>query len=184
MYINNLPKRINSLLELILIANNTSILITTRNFEDFFSVSNLVLSCMIEWFKANKLVLTLGKTNIIKPVTLNSSIYTLTTGYKDKYTEETVYTHFVLQLNSHLNWKDHIGQMIPKLSAACYTVRLMFHISNIITLKSVYFAYFHFIIQYGIIEWGEGEFFQHLEDIYFTKRKSSALWVLHILEPL
>jgi len=115
IYINNLPKRINSLLELILFANDTSTLITTRNFEDFFSVSNLVLSCMIEWFKANKLVLTLEKTNIIKPETLNSSVYALATGYKDKYTEETVHTHFlVLQPNSHLIWKNHIDQMIPK----------------------------------------------------------------------
>jgi len=61
----------------------------------------------------------------------------------------------VLQLDNHLNWKDHIDQLIPKLSAACYTVRLMFHISNIITLKSVYFAYFQFTMQYGMLRWGE-----------------------------
>ena len=103
---------------------------------------------MIEWFKANKLVLTLEKTNIIKLEILNS--------YKDKYIEETEYIKFlVLELNNHLNWKDHIDQMIPKLSAACYTVRLMFHISNIITLKSVYFAYFQFTMQYGMLRWGE-----------------------------
>ena len=89
--INNLPKRITSLLELILFANDTNILITTRKFEDFSSVSNLVLSHMIEWFKVNKFVLTLEKTNIIKFETLNSSLYALTTGYKDNYTEETVH---------------------------------------------------------------------------------------------
>jgi IS1 family transposase len=44
--------------------------------------------------------------------------------------------------------------MIPKLSGACYAVRSMFHISNINTLKSIYFAYFHSIVQYGIIFWG------------------------------
>jgi hypothetical protein len=41
--------------------------------------------------------------------------------------------------------------MLPKLRAACYAVRSMFHISNINTLKSIYFAYFHSIVQYGII---------------------------------
>jgi hypothetical protein len=30
----------------------------------------------------------------------------------------------------------------------------MFHIGNIDTLKSVYFAYFHSIMKYGIIFWG------------------------------
>jgi hypothetical protein len=78
------------------------ILITTRNFEDFSSVSNLVLSRMIEWFKVNKLVLTLEKTNIIKLETLNSSLCTLTIDYKVKYMEETyIYVKFlVLQPDS------------------------------------------------------------------------------------
>jgi hypothetical protein len=44
--------------------------------------------------------------------------------------------------------------MIPKLSGACYTVWLMVHISDTTTLKSVYFAYYHSIIKYGIIFWG------------------------------
>jgi hypothetical protein len=44
--------------------------------------------------------------------------------------------------------------MIPKLSGACYVVRMMVHISNITTLKSIYFAYFHSIIKYEIIFWG------------------------------
>jgi IS1 family transposase len=44
--------------------------------------------------------------------------------------------------------------VIPKLSGARYAVRSMFHVSNINTLKSIYFAYFHSIIQYGIIFWG------------------------------
>jgi hypothetical protein len=57
-------------------------------------------------------------------------------------------------LDKHLNWKDHIDQIIPKLSAACYVARQMYHISNNNTLKSIYFAYFHCIWKYGIIFWG------------------------------
>jgi hypothetical protein len=44
--------------------------------------------------------------------------------------------------------------MVPKLSGACYAVRSLYHISNINTLKSIYFAFFHSIIKYGIIFWG------------------------------
>jgi hypothetical protein len=44
--------------------------------------------------------------------------------------------------------------MIPTLSAACYAVRSMVHISNIDTLKSIYNTHFHSIIKYGIIFWG------------------------------
>jgi hypothetical protein len=74
---------------------------------------------------------------------------------KEKYIEETVKTKFLgLHTDNHLNQKNHIDQMIPKLSRACYAVRSMFDISNITTLKSIYFTYFHSIIKYGIIFWG------------------------------
>jgi hypothetical protein len=43
--------------------------------------------------------------------------------------------------------------MIPKLNGACYSVRSVIHIGNITTLKSIYFAYFHSIMKYGIIVW-------------------------------
>jgi len=41
--------------------------------------------------------------------------------------------------------------MIPKLSGLCYVVRLMVHISNINTLKSIYYAQFHSVIKYTTI---------------------------------
>jgi hypothetical protein len=59
-----------------------------------------------------------------------------------------------MQLDNHLNWKDHIDQIIPKLSAAYYAVRQMYHICNNNTLKSIYFAYFHSVIKYELIFWG------------------------------
>ena len=69
--------------------------------------------------------------------------------------EETVNTKFLgLQTENHIHWKNHMEQIIPKLSAACYTIRLMVHISNINTLKSNYYAYFHSFIKYGVIFWG------------------------------
>jgi hypothetical protein len=155
IYINDLPLRIDSLSEPILFADDISVIISNRDFEDVCTISNSGLSSMIEWFSANKLVLNLEKTNIMKFVTNNSPHCALNIGYKDTYIEETVNSKFHgLHLDNHLNWKDHIDQMIPKLSEACYAVRSMFHISNINTLKSIYFAYFHSIIQYGIIFWG------------------------------
>ena len=43
--------------------------------------------------------------------------------------------------------------MIHKLSAACYAIRSVVHISNMNTFISVYYAYFHSIIKYGRIFW-------------------------------
>jgi hypothetical protein len=41
--------------------------------------------------------------------------------------------------------------MVPKLRGTCYAVRSMFHLGNTDTIKSVYIAYFHSIMMYGII---------------------------------
>jgi hypothetical protein len=72
IYINNLPLRIDSVSEPILFADDTSVIISSVNFKDFFSLSNLVLFCMIKWFVANNLVLNLDKTNIMKFITIHS----------------------------------------------------------------------------------------------------------------
>jgi predicted membrane protein len=52
-----------------------------------------------------------------------------------------------------MKMNNHVDQIIPKLSAACYAVRQMYHFINQNTLKSIYFAYFHSIVKYGIIFW-------------------------------
>ena len=44
--------------------------------------------------------------------------------------------------------------MIPNLNRACYAARSTVHISNIRNVKQIYYAYFHCIIKYGIIFWG------------------------------
>jgi hypothetical protein len=78
--INDLPLRINSFAEPILFADDTNVIISNGNFRDFSSTSNLVLSHMTDWFAANKLVLNLEKTNIMKFVTNNSPHCALATG--------------------------------------------------------------------------------------------------------
>jgi hypothetical protein len=33
-----------------------------------------------------------------------------------------------LKIDDRLNWKNHIAQMVPKLSGACYAVGLLFQV--------------------------------------------------------
>ena len=76
--------------------------------------------------------------NIMKFITRNSSLSILHIGYKEKYVEEMVNTTFLgLEMVNHLNWINHIEQMIPKLSAACYAIRAMVCVSNIYSFKSI-----------------------------------------------
>jgi hypothetical protein len=52
------------------------------------------------------------------------------------------------------HWKNYIVKLLPKMSSACYTIRSMYHFSSLTMVKMIYFAYFHSIMEYGIIFWG------------------------------
>jgi hypothetical protein len=77
IYINDLPPTINILQQHIIFAHATSVIISTKSSEDFCRMSNIVLS-MSKWFAANRLVLNLDTTNILKFITNNSQQYPLT----------------------------------------------------------------------------------------------------------
>ena len=88
----------------------------------------------------------------MKFVVNNSPHSALDIDYKENYVYIYIYIYrrdgqykiSWMQTDRHLNCKDHIEEMIPKLSAACYEVRFTVHINNISTLKSVYFCMFSF----------------------------------------
>jgi hypothetical protein len=64
-------------------------------------------------------VLNLEKPNIMKFATNDLPYCALNIGHKHKFIEEAVYLKFLgIQIEYHLNWKNHIDQIIPKLSAA------------------------------------------------------------------
>jgi hypothetical protein len=79
--------------------------------------------------------------NKMKSITKNSPHSTFHITYKKEYIEDTLNTIFLgLQIDNHINWKNNTEETIPKLSGACYAIRLMVHISNKNTLKSIYYA--------------------------------------------
>ena len=110
---------------------------------------------------------------LIKFIIHNLSHSTSHIGYKEKYIVENVNTKFFgLQTDNHLNCKNHTEQIIPTLSAACYAVRSMVHISNIDTLKSIYYAHFHSVIKCGIIFWGNSP--NSRKFFHFTKENCES----------
>jgi hypothetical protein len=44
--------------------------------------------------------------------------------------------------------------VIPKLNAAYYAVTMMYHIMNMDALRMICFGYFHSVMEYGMIFWG------------------------------
>jgi hypothetical protein len=72
--------------------------------------------------------------------------------YKDNLIDEVKSTKFLgMYIDNHMNWKDHIEQILPKLSVACFSIRTLTYTLNLDNLHMVYFAYFHSVLTYGII---------------------------------
>jgi hypothetical protein len=111
----------------------------------------------------------------MKCIINNSPQYPLRVCYDEKYIKESVNTKFVvLLINNSLDWKYHIYHMIPKLCGACYAVRFMLHISSTDTLKTLYFAYFHPTMKYGIILGGNLAYSEEM----FTLQKKTVITII------
>jgi hypothetical protein len=132
---------------------------------------------MIKRFSANKLVLNLDETNKMKFVTKNSPHSTVRISYKKEFIEDTLNTIFLgLQIDNHINWKNDTEETIPNLNGASYAMRMMVHTSNKNTLKSIYYAYFHSITEYGKTVWCNST---KSGKIFTYKTKLSELWIVH-----
>jgi hypothetical protein len=101
--------------------------------------------------------------NIVKFTPTNIVCNPLTIKYVDKVlTEVTNFKFLGLYIDNNLNWRWHIQRILPKLSAACYTIKKLSHVLNTDVLKTVYFANFHSMVEYGIIFWGNSSNIGHV----------------------
>jgi hypothetical protein len=153
LYINDLPGSIRKIAKPVIYADDTSLLIQAINTMDLQDRVQNTLRHIKEWFSVNGLTLNFDKTNIIK---FSSKIrkeepshYSLLNVIK-----ETDSIKFLgLEVNKTLSWKNQIENLLPKLSSACFVIRSMLPYCNIISIKTIYFAYFHALIEYGIAFW-------------------------------
>jgi len=94
--------------------------------------------------------------------------------YQDNYIKSSSNTKFLgLIIDDSLSWKAHIDQMMSKLNAACFVIRMIQALMSPETLRMVYFAYIH--TSYGIIFWGNQQYIIDIDIIRFSKFKKGWL---------
>ena len=107
-------------------------------------------------FQENSLSLHVSKTyylqfrnknynNLHTPVTLDSNFITKANHIK----------FWGLTINDSMTWKSHIDAILPRLNSACFAIRSVKHYVSQQSLKTIYYAYFHTIMSYGVIYWGQ-----------------------------
>ena len=57
-------------------------------------------------------------------------------------------------LEDNLKWTVHIQYLAQKLSRLCFAIQITRRVLGLESLRNLYFAYFHSVITYGIILWG------------------------------
>jgi hypothetical protein len=57
-------------------------------------------------------------------------------------------------INDKINWKHHIEYILPKLSAACYAMRIIKPYVSLESLKVVYYSNLNSVMNYGLLFWG------------------------------
>jgi hypothetical protein len=73
-----------------------------------------------------------------------------------------------VHIDNHVNWKNHVEQILPKLSVACFSIRNLIHSLNLDILHMLYFVYFHSLFQYGIIFWGNST---HAQQVFKLQKR-------------
>jgi hypothetical protein len=65
-----------------------------------------------------------------------------------------VITFLGIEIDKSLNWKTQVKSMLPRLGKVCFVIKKMKLYSNIATLIMVCYSYFHSLMRYGIVFWG------------------------------
>jgi hypothetical protein len=74
-----------------------------------------------------------------------------------------------IMIDGALTWKNHIDLLIKKLSKACYVIRNVKPYMSPSALKAIYYSFFHSLMSYGIIFWGNSS---HSYTIFLLQKKA------------
>jgi hypothetical protein len=159
LYINDFPNIIADPLKPVQFADDTSIITTNPSPSKFKEDINNITDDINDWFRSNSLSLNFDKISFVqfRPKNRYETNFKITCN--NKLIKETKNTKFLgLDIDSSLSWKDHIEQMMFKLRRACYAIRYVKHFMFQDTLRTIYFSYFHAILSFGIICWGNSAY--------------------------
>ena len=95
--------------KILLYADDTSIIVTSPNLENFETKIGKLFEDINKWFQANQLTLNYNKTNYLQFTNKNSLDYNLKLHYQGNEVKSTLNTKFLgVIIDDCLSWKAHI----------------------------------------------------------------------------
>ena len=155
IYINELSQSTSNLANTVLFADDTSIIISNSNQDEFKTNINSVMNEITNWFQSNLLTLNCNKTHFLQFLTKNKKEVPIQLMSSNSLVTNLNSTKFVgLTIDSTLSWKCHVVELTTKLNKICFAIRTVKPFMSFNVLRTVYFSYFHTLLSYGIIFWG------------------------------
>ena len=87
IYKNDLPKLVSIATKILLYVDNTSMIVTSPNLENFETKIDKIFGCINNWFKVNQLILNYNKTHYLQFNMKNSWDYDLKLNYQVSLSE-------------------------------------------------------------------------------------------------
>lgn len=155
IYVNDLPYLTKDLCDIVLFADDTSLIFKTNRQKDNFDDVNNALTQVLNWFTVNNLLLNAKKTKCVKFTLPNVRQVSTRINMNNEDVEVINSTVFLgIRLDSKLQWGPHIAALAGRLSSAAYAVRKIRQLTDIEAARLVYFSYFHSVMSYGLLLWG------------------------------
>ena len=153
LYVNDLPYV--SKFEVTLFADDTNLHLSHNNIKSLQIQTTNELDKINNWINANKLTINYKKRCFMLVGNKQAAGSDFNLCINDiKIAQSDHVKYLGVHLDSKLSWKIHIEKLTCKLSKVCgmiYKLRLYVPFS---TLKLFYYAMFHSLLQYSLLNWG------------------------------
>jgi hypothetical protein len=172
LYINDLPHHINNC-HVILYADDTTLVVADRTLDDTVNKCNQVLQQVSQWLKTNHLRVNTDKCCVVSFNKLNNTPPAIVIDNNSIQLSDSCKLLGVV-VDSGLTWHPHSAQLTKKLNKALYSIRcLSSHVTQEVLLI-VYNAYFHSLLRYGVIFWGNSP---PAKNIFILQKKKAVRWI-------
>ena len=155
LYINDLPLNVSGT-KIVLFADDTNILVSDENKNTLQCKINKVMGDLNAWFISNDLVVNIDKTLAMSFHTTQNKEplfpHIAFAGRDIPYKAETKFLG--VYITENMKWISHIKYLGSKLNTSYYMLSALQHVTSPYVLRTMYFAYFHTYLRYGVTLWG------------------------------
>jgi hypothetical protein len=155
LYINDPPLNITEL-KIVLFVDDTNILVTGENINNLQYKINNVMNELQTWFRLNNRVVNAEKILALSFHVIQNKNpplpHIIFEGRDISYNTESKFLG--VYINKNMKWNSHIKYLSSKLNTSYYIINSLKTVTSKFILRTVYFAYFHVHMRYGLTSWG------------------------------